>query len=192
MTHQRDEDGNDHRTPAALTTARLVLRRQCITDRPAIEALATDPHQVDEMLPRDPGATTDGVIFVVLSAASGELLGQAGYRGIAEIPAPVELMLWLRPEKRGNGFGTEAAHAMIDHAFADGRVGVLWCAVRVTNSGARRVLEKSGFQFRGGGMLRPSSASGAFAFERFVLDRRNWASLKAWGADDHRRATDAA
>ena len=36
------------------------------------------------------------------------------------------------------------------------------------------------------------TAGGAFAVERFVLDRRNWASLKAWGADDHRGVTDAA
>ncbi len=192
MPIEPEDDGDDHATSLALTTARLVLRSEGAGDRRAIEALAADPRLVDEVLPPRPGEAVDGANFVVIAAESGEVIGQVGYRGLAQTPAPVELLLWLRPEDRGKGLGTEAAHALIDHAFADERVGVLWCAVRVTNDGARRVLEKSGFQFRGSGMLRPPSSGGAFAVERFVLDRRNWASLKAWGAEDGSPAPDAA
>ena len=88
------------------------------------------------------------------------------------------------------GYGTEAAQALIDHAFADEAVGALWCSNRVTNARARRVIEKCGFQFRGTGMVRSPTRFGAFPVERFVLDRRNWASLKAWGApqSEHGRA----
>jgi hypothetical protein len=44
------------------------------------------------------------------------------------------------------------------------------------------VVEKCGFQYRGTGMVRAASRSGAVPVERFVLERRNWESLKAWGA----------
>ena len=60
-------------------------------------------------------------------------------------------------------------------------VDVVWCSNRVTNARARRVIEKCGFQFRGTGMVR-LPGRGAFPIERFALDRRNWMSLKAWGA----------
>jgi len=46
------------------------------------------------------------------------------------------------------------------------------------------VIEKCGFQFRGTGMVRSPTLFGAFPVERFVLDRRNWASLKAWGTPE--------
>ena len=58
----------------------------------------------------------------------------------------------------------------------------LWCSNRASNARARRVIEKCGFQFRGTGMVRSPTLFGAFPVERFVLERRNWASLKAWGA----------
>ena len=48
---------------------------------------------------------------------------------------------------------------------------------------ARRVVEKCGFQFRDTGMVRSIAARGAVPVERFVLERRVWASLKSWGAE---------
>jgi RimJ/RimL family protein N-acetyltransferase len=52
----------------------------------------------------------------------------------------------------------------------------------VSNGRARRVIEKCGFQFRETGMVRSPVSFGAVPVERFVLERRNWASLKSWGA----------
>ncbi len=61
-------------------------------------------------------------------------------------------------------------------------VTTLWCSNRATNPRARRVIEKCGFQFRGAGMMS-LPGRGAVPIERFILDRRTWASLKAWGGD---------
>jgi RimJ/RimL family protein N-acetyltransferase len=57
----------------------------------------------------------------------------------------------------------------------------LWCANRVANTRARRVIEKCGFQYRGSGMVR-LIGRGASPIERFVLDRRTWSSLTEWAA----------
>ena len=82
----------------------------------------------------------------------------------------------------GRGYATEATQAVIDRAFADDRHRrSLWCSNRASNGRARRVIEKCGFQFRETGMVR-SPTRGAVPVERFVLERRNWASLKSWGA----------
>ena len=116
------------------------------------------------------------------SATTVRIIGCAGYGATQERPATVEVGLWIGAAWWGRGYGTEAAQALIDHAFADGRADALWCSNRVTNDRARRVIEKCGFQFRGTGMVRSPTFFGAFPVERFVLDRRNWASLKAWGA----------
>ena len=75
----------------------------------------------------------------------------------------------------------EVTHAIIDRAFGATDTQALWCANRVANSRGRRVIEKCGFQFRETGMVR-SAAQGAMPVERYVLERRNWLSLKEWGA----------
>src|SRR4029077_2264913 len=85
----------------------------------------------------------------------------------------------------GCGYGTEATQALIDRAFARLGINEGWGAVRVTNVRGRELVEKCGFQARGTGMARASAAQGAFPVERFVLTRRAWASLKAWGAGDN-------
>jgi RimJ/RimL family protein N-acetyltransferase len=94
----------------------------------------------------------------------------------------VEFSVCIDEAEWGAGYGTEATQALVDVAFADPEVTEIWASVRVTNARARRVYEKCGFQPRGTGMARASAASGAFPVERIVLNRRDWTSLKAWGA----------
>ena len=49
----------------------------------------------------------------------------------------------------GNGYATEAARAVIDHAFGELDFEELRAGARVTNPASRRVLEKCGFQWTG-------------------------------------------
>jgi hypothetical protein len=55
------------------------------------------------------------------------------------------------------------------------------------NHRARRVIEKCGFQFRETGMVRSPVLRGAVPVERFALERRNWAALRAWGLPPTKR-----
>jgi RimJ/RimL family protein N-acetyltransferase len=97
-------------------------------------------------------------------------------------PGAIEVATWIGEAYWGRGYATEATHAIIDRAFTETGISVLWCSNRVSNSRARRVIEKCGFQFRETGMVRSPASFGAVPVERFVLERRNWTSLKSWGA----------
>lgn len=124
-----------------------------------------------------------GTTLVALSVVSGDLVGAGFHRPSDTWPGGFELSFWVAEPSWGRGFGTEIAHAVIDHAFEDGGAERLWCAIRVTSGSARRVAEKCGFQFRDTGMVRSLATRGTVPVERFVLERRVWTSLKSWGTE---------
>ncbi len=124
-----------------------------------------------------------GTTLVALQVASGELVGAGFHRPSDSWPGGFDLSFWVAEPFWGNGFGTEIAHAVVDHAFEAGGAERLWCAIRVTSAPARRVAEKCGFQFRDTGLVRSLATRGTVPVERFVLERRVWASLKAWGSE---------
>jgi RimJ/RimL family protein N-acetyltransferase len=70
---------------------------------------------------------------------------------------------------------------MIDHAFTATNLEALAASCRVTNVASRRVLEKCGFQWTGAGLCRVRALRSSVPSDRFRLDRRTWASLRAWG-----------
>jgi RimJ/RimL family protein N-acetyltransferase len=81
----------------------------------------------------------------------------------------------------GHGYATEAARAVIDHAFETLGHAQLVSGARVTNPASRRVLEKCGFQWTGIGLYRVRAIASSVPVDRFRLDRGLWASLKGWG-----------
>jgi RimJ/RimL family protein N-acetyltransferase len=166
-----------------ITTPRLILRPATPEDRAAMAALAANP-QVAENLSADPCALPgeSGETFAVVEKRSGTVVGAASYGPMVDRRASLEVAAWIGQPWWGRGYATEATHAVIDRAFADERINVLWCSNRASNFRARRVIEKCGFQFRETGMVRSPSLRGAMPVERFVLERRNWHSLKSWGS----------
>jgi RimJ/RimL family protein N-acetyltransferase len=178
-------DGNDeegYEFGSAIITRRLLLRPPDAREAEAIAKLAANP-RVAENLAAAPGNRPGGrgAFFAVIERDKGVVVGAIGYGPMVQRPAAVEIATWLGEPHWGRGYATEATQALIDHVFADGRILALWAANRASNQRARRVVEKCGFQFRETGMVRAPSG-GALPVERFVLERRNWASLKAWGS----------
>ena len=105
-----------------------------------------------------------------------------GACGLAQLDGPApDLGYWLGAPYWGNGYATEAARAVIDHAFAELGHEVLQAGARVTNPASRRVLEKCGFQWTGVGLYRIRALKSSAPIDRFRLDRGIWASLKSWG-----------
>jgi RimJ/RimL family protein N-acetyltransferase len=161
-----------------MATPRLTLRPKQSVDAVAVEALGANPAIAPNLCstaPHDAART-----LVIAELRSTRIVGAASY-GVTGLGSGMEMTLWIGEPYWGRGYATEAAHALIDQAFADTSIETLWCAIRVTNARARRVIEKCGFQYRGSGMVR-LTGRGAFPIERFALDRRNWASLRSWGA----------
>ena len=173
-----------------LATARLVLRAPRRSDGKAIAALANDRRIAANTarIPH-PYAIEDAEQFIAsINKREGEAcfavtLGGApiGVCGVDLREDGPELGYWLGVPFWGRGFATEAARALIDHAFGDLEHETLISGARVNNPASRRVLEKCGFQWTGVRLSRIRAINSAAPIDRFRLDRRLWASLKSWG-----------
>jgi RimJ/RimL family protein N-acetyltransferase len=182
-----------------LVTARLRLRVPQREDAPAIATLAND-RRIAENTARIPHPYTlaDAQGFLrhleesetetafAITLADDVLADDAliGICGLMTKPRkPPEIGYWLGVPYWGHGYATEAARAVIDHAFEDLGLERLEAGARVSNPASRRVLEKCGFQWSGVTLLRISAIASSAPVDRFRLDRGLWASLKSWGKE---------
>jgi RimJ/RimL family protein N-acetyltransferase len=178
------------RSIPVLETERLTLRAPCLEDVKAIAVLAND-RRVAENTARipHPYRLADAEQFVAsvnrrdgeacfVMILDGTLIGTCG---IDPRDDGAELGYWLGAGYWGRGLMTEAARAVIDHAFGDLRHEMLQSGARVSNPASRRVLEKCAFQWTGVRLTRIRAIHSAAPVDRFRLDRGLWLSLKAWG-----------
>ena len=182
-----------------LETKRLVLRAPRLEDTDQIVALANNrkiaemtaaiPHPygikdaqawLTNMIVAECGAT-----FGIYLKETDSFIGACGYAPRDE--STPEIGYWLGEPSWNQGFVTEAAHSVIDHAFTEGELTQLLGSCRVTNLPSRRVLEKCGFQWVGAGLCRVRVLGASVPSDRFRLDKRTWASLRAWGATSRSR-----
>jgi RimJ/RimL family protein N-acetyltransferase len=173
-----------------LATARLVLRAPRRGDVKAIATLVNDRRIAANTarIPH-PYAIEDAEQFIAavnkregeacfVITLDGALIGVCSVDLREDGP---ELGYWLGVAYWGRGFATEAARALIDHAFGDLEHETLISGARVNNPASRRVLEKCGFQWTGVRLSRIRAINSAAPIDRFRLDRGLWASLKSWG-----------
>jgi len=180
------------RSIPVLETERLVLRAPRLGDAKTIAALAND-RQIAENTARVPHpykladakqwiravAPRAGEETFLITLADGTIVGVCGL-DLRDEPMP-ELGYWLGRRYWGQGFATEAVHALIDHAFIELDHPGLLAGARVTNPASRRILEKCGFQWTGVGLCRIRALNSSAPIDRFRLERGIWASLKRWG-----------
>jgi RimJ/RimL family protein N-acetyltransferase len=179
------------RSIPVLETERLVLRAPRLGDVKAVAALANDrriaentarlphPYRLGDAEDFLAAANRGNDTTFVVTLRSGAVIGAVGLSQLDRHPP--EIGYWLGIKYWGKGYATEAARAMIDHAFSDRDCEAIQAAARVTNPASRRVLEKCGFQWTGAGLLRVRALSSSAPIDRFRLDRGLWASLKSWG-----------
>ncbi len=174
-----------------LETKRLALRAPQLEDAKAVAALAND-RRIAENTARipHPYCEADATSFIagvnkpsgealfLITLRDGTIIGACGLMLQEETP---ELGYWLGVPYWGNGYATEALHALIDYAFADLGHPALQAGARVTNPASRRVLEKCGFQWTGVGLYRIRAINSSAPIDRFRLERRVWSALKGWG-----------
>ncbi|MIL09539.1 N-acetyltransferase [Salmonella enterica subsp. enterica] len=172
-----------------LVTERLVMRPPHADDLEDLTALA-DNRKVAEMLARMPNpygeaearafldmaVKANEAVYALTLADSGRFIGCAGLNSTER---GLELGYWIGEPYWNKGYATEAAHALVDHAFRASTISALHVACRVINPASRRVIHKCGFQYAGQGMLN-SIVAGKVPVERYRLDRKTWASLRTW------------
>jgi RimJ/RimL family protein N-acetyltransferase len=189
-----------------LETKRLALRAPRLEDAKTVAALVND-RRIAENVARIPhpykksdaesfiaGANTPGGEIVFLITLHDEtIIGACGLtmqeklRDKSQEQAP-ELGYWLGVKYWGQGYATEALHAVIDYAFTDLGYPALTAAARVTNPKSRRVLEKCGFQWTGVGLCRIRAINSSAPIDRFRLERGIWSAIKTWGKGKVKRA----
>jgi RimJ/RimL family protein N-acetyltransferase len=189
------------RSTPVLETERLVLRAPRLEDATAIATLAADrriaentlriphPYTVPDAQAFLDSVNTPGgeIVYLITTRDLPRDLGLLdetviGACGIARLDGrEPEIGYWLGVPFWGKGYATEAARALIDHAFTDLGYEHLLAGARVSNPASRRVLEKCGFQWTGVGLYRIRAIRSSAPVDRFRLDRRLWASLRSWG-----------
>ena len=174
-----------------LETKRLTLRAPRLEDAKTVAALANDrriaentariphPYKMSDAETFIGGANKTGEAAFLIALRDGTAIGACSIA--FQYEATPELGYWLGVPYWGQGYATEALHAVIDFAFADLAHEALQAGARVTNPASRRVLEKCGFQWTGVGLYRISSIKSSAPIDRFRLERGIWSALKTWG-----------
>jgi RimJ/RimL family protein N-acetyltransferase len=147
-----------------LTTERLVLRRFTLDDAPALLALDQDPEvrrYVEDGEPVTFEAATQMIehwlgyhqrsdlfgFWAAVERFTGRFLGWFHLRpGEGHGDDEPELGYRLIRAAWGRGLGTEGSQALVDHAFASGRVRRVLAETMAVNVGSRRVMEKVGMR----------------------------------------------
>jgi RimJ/RimL family protein N-acetyltransferase len=178
-----------------LLTDRLVLRRPHLDDMDALANLANNlrvaamvsrmphPYTADDAADFIRRAKTGGIgkcVYAVTLAQTGAFLGCVGIEP-HEGDETVELGYWIGEVHWGKGYATQAAHAVIDMVFRTRAIEAIEARCRVTNAASRRVMQKSGFQYQGHGMVPSLALGGSLPVEWYRLDRKTWLSLRSWG-----------
>jgi RimJ/RimL family protein N-acetyltransferase len=182
------------RSIPVLATERLVLRAPCFEDARTIATLVNDRRIAENTLriPHPYGLadaqsfitaanTTGSEIVFLIATRGGAAIGACGIAQFGE--EPPEIGYWLGVPFWGQGYATEAARAVIDHAFGDLGYDVVAGGARVSNPASRRVLEKCGFQWTGVGLYRIRALASSAPVDRFRLDRRRWAIVREDGRE---------
>ncbi len=179
-----------------LETERLTLRRPTLADVKAIARLANDRRIAENSrrLPH-PYSQDHAVEFVRATAADRSetvFLIENNHAPIGMVgidrrePGAPELGYWLGVDHWGQGFGTEAARAVIDFFFEECESDQLISGARVANPSSRNILEKCGFQWSGVELHRFEALGSSTPVDCFRLSRSVWSSLKNWGSSTRR------
>jgi RimJ/RimL family protein N-acetyltransferase len=191
-------------TTETIETRRLVLRRPAEEDLVAITALADNvriaaklpdmPHPytisdagrfIRRLRDRESGLTG----FAITERDSGTLIGCCKLQA-DETDGENRLGLWIGECHWNRGYATEAAQALVDHAFTRSpRLITIRTSIRTINPAARRMLEKCGFQYAGPGAESDIRMGCLVPVDCYQIDRGIWAAIKGWsqaGADTRR------
>jgi RimJ/RimL family protein N-acetyltransferase len=183
-------------TPCVLETERLRLRKPTLADVRAIARLANDrriaentrrlphPYSQDHAVAFVRATAHDSAEIAFLIEHNFSPIGMVGIN-FSERELP-ELGYWLGLEHWGQGFGTEAARAVIDYFFEEFRHEQLFAGARVTNPMSRNILEKCGFQWTGVELHRFTALGSSSPVDCFRLSRGVWSSLKNWASSTRR------
>ncbi|MCA3560106.1 MAG: GNAT family N-acetyltransferase [Aestuariivirga sp.] len=167
-----------------LVTDRLTLRPPEERDRQAM-ILALNNLNVSRWTGRIPypyGPEDAEAFFVYLRQKPEDALVLAITRNdalIGVIGLEGELGYWLAEPHWGQGYATEAARSVVDHAFSTLGCEGLEASYHLSNTASRRILLGLGFQETGEDMAFSRARAAQVPTMRLELTRDAWAEAKA-------------
>lgn len=191
----RSEDRSRSECPVLLSP-RLVLRAPHKEDIDALAHLANNaniatmvsrmPHpytakDAADFVRRTNAGEIGKCVYAITRGNDGAFLGCCALEPQKD-GHTLEIGYWLGEPHWNKGYGTEAAHALIDMAFRTrSEIDQIDARCRVANIPSKRVIQKCGFQFQGTGMIDCLAEGAMVPVEWFRLDRKTWISLRSWG-----------
>lgn len=150
---------------AIIETTRLLLRSLMLEDAKRIEELASDyeiakttltiPHPypqgsavnfINSVLEAEKNKKL--VIFAIINKENNQLIGVINLN-IAEAYKRGELAYWIGKPYWGNGYGTEAAKALMNYGFNKLNLNKVFAQSFTANPGSWRIMEKIGLKYEG-------------------------------------------
>ena len=83
--------------------------------------------------------------FTLRHRGSDAVVGSCGFKGPPTSDGVVEIAYGIAPEYQGNGYATEAAHALVSHALSNSDVRLVRAHTLPEPNASTRVLTKCGF-----------------------------------------------
>ena len=90
-------------------------------------------------------------LWVIEEQAAGALVGFGGYRPFFD-PPELQLLIGLAPPCWGQGFATEAYHALLRYGFDGAGFDAITACADAPNAASIRLIERLGFRFRDRGL----------------------------------------
>ena len=88
-------------------------------------------------------------MYLIIHTADKTLIGVGGFKGEADEHGMVEIGYSIATGYRRRGLATEAAQALVDHAFSHGHVKRVDAHTLPERNGSVRVVEKVGMKYAG-------------------------------------------
>lgn len=149
-----------------LTTDRLLLREFEESDWQAILTYQSDPlylqynpwtsrteedvrHFVQTFISWSEEQPRNKFQWAIVLPAEGQLIGNCGIRMRSSYAMDADIGYELDNRYWGNGYATEAAHALLAFGFRELRMHRIWAHCVAENVASARVLEKIGMQCEG-------------------------------------------
>ena len=85
--------------------------------------------------------------YLLIHRIDQKLIGGAGYKGPPGKRGMVEIGYGIAPEYREKGYATEAAKALIEHAFTFKEVKIIYAHTLAEKNASGSILKKLGFVF---------------------------------------------
>jgi RimJ/RimL family protein N-acetyltransferase len=148
-----------------ITTERLILRPYALSDAPELQrligesavALTTNiPHpyengMAEDWINKQPDIYVKGtdINFAITHRREGYLIGGIGLNNIFRPASRAELGYWLGVPYWGQGYGTEAARAVVGYGFEALGLNRIYAYHVDRNPASGRIMQKIGMSYEG-------------------------------------------